>query len=54
VNHESFDELKQPATGMDTGQWHAYYEAYWSNLLLRLKERLENEPSSAFTRERDV
>jgi hypothetical protein len=40
VNHESFDEPKQTASGMDTGQWHGYYEAFWSNLLLRLKERL--------------
>ena len=49
MNHETFDEPKQSADETDIEQWHGYHEAFWSNLLLRLKERLENEPTSAFT-----
>ena len=54
MNLESFDEPKQTASRMDTGQWHDCYEAFWSNLLQRLKERLENKLSSDITREGDV
>ena len=46
MNHKSFDEPKQPAGGMDTGQWHRYYEAFWSNLFQRLDEKLENDRRS--------
>jgi hypothetical protein len=54
VNHETFDEPKQSADGMDTGQRKGYYEAFWSARLLRLKELLENEQSAALADERKL
>jgi len=46
---EPFNPLMQPANGMDAAQWHKCYEAFWSNQLARLKERLESEQFNALS-----
>jgi hypothetical protein len=46
VKNGSFDQYQQPADGIAVGQLTEYYEAFWSNLFLRLEEKLKNEGRS--------